>query len=126
MSKPHTCINTATTIDGSGPPPCAACAELPRCSHGMLASLGHCDVCTERSAIVGWMRTFDVEKGIDYLADAIEAGEHLEPVLSNKCPTCGGGDIDAAKRLPPGTWTCLGCGVVWRTKTVTPKRQETE
>jgi predicted DCC family thiol-disulfide oxidoreductase YuxK len=42
----------------------------------MLASLGHCDVCTERSAIVGWLRTFDAEKGIDYLADAIEAGEH--------------------------------------------------
>lgn len=29
MSKQHTCVNTATTTDGSVPPRCEACAEVP-------------------------------------------------------------------------------------------------
>jgi hypothetical protein len=93
MSKIHTCINTAMTIDGSGPPPCVACAEMPRCSHGMLASLGHCDVCTERGRVVAWLReearrvwdsyasSGGTSQGnaVEACAVAIENGEHLTP-----------------------------------------------
>ncbi len=42
MSKTHTCINTA---GGMIPPPCEACAEMPRCPHGGRHGMDKCDAC---------------------------------------------------------------------------------
>lgn len=30
------------------------------------------------------------------------------------CPSCQSADVLAARRLPPGSWTCQTCGAIWR------------
>lgn len=76
-SKPHTCINTQATSDGSVPPPCPACQEQPE--HTALApALGVLVVhkVFGRSTVVSmpengdktWMRLRLIETGDVYLA----------------------------------------------------------
>jgi hypothetical protein len=47
------------------------------------------------------------------------AADVLAPALAeatNACPTCGGLDVRPAMRLPPGCFSCLACGAVWRSR----------
>jgi hypothetical protein len=117
----HTCINTATTIDGRGPPPCEACAETLTClacgARGIGIGFKHeCDPLAaraERAAVVTWLRAQAVpvphavratETTVQMLATAIENGEHLKVSAKNS------GDlslIEEARRLEDGPLTEL-------------------
>jgi hypothetical protein len=70
--KLHSCTLTVNPMHG--PIPCEACAEMPRCPHGMRADVDRCDSCAlvDARAQLESALTWPPEKHATFIRCAME------------------------------------------------------